>query len=167
MAPPITTLTNRRLACLAAAGAALLVGGCGGAQRDHPTPSPAKPDDVIHIVESHDKVRGGVQTFQVPYGHRIQVVVDSDYRYLVHILGFNLKRITAPGRPARFVFVANQVGHFQVESHGAVHAGHEPSLAWLSVETGVKRLSSHPTPQCSPLPVASPDESNADEACHG
>jgi hypothetical protein len=158
-------------ACVLAASLGSGLVACGDDDSSSPDAgdAQAKSGKVIRIVEVDDKVKGGVHTIQVPRGNRVRLVVESDHRYLVHILGYNLKHMVGPGQPARFDFVADDVGNFQVESHRAAAAGRDPSLAWVEVKQGLREMSIKRTPQCAMFeqPTANDRPTGVTDPCHG
>jgi len=77
---------------------------------------------------------GGVRSIDAARGDRVRIVVASDAPDEIHLHGYDITRAAAPGSPARFSFVADIEGIFEIESHEAEHAGREPLIARLVVE---------------------------------
>lgn len=77
---------------------------------------------------------GGVQSIEAVKGDRVRIVVTSDAPDEIHLHGYDIEREAAPGSPARFSFVADIEGIFEIESHEAEHEGSEPLIGRLTVE---------------------------------
>lgn len=60
---------------------------------------------------------GGVRKLVRKKGQLLRFVVYSDRRFELHVHGYEIERIVAPGKPARFAFVARFEGVFEVELH--------------------------------------------------
>lgn len=58
---------------------------------------------------------GGVAKIRTTKGERVRFEVRSDVADEVHVHGFDLSKPVGPGRPARFSFVAELDGIFEVE----------------------------------------------------
>lgn len=78
--------------------------------------TPAAPA-ATRIELQDGKPVGGKQAIEVSKGDRIRLVVSSDAAGEIHVHGYDLEQEAAPGRPARFDFVADIDGRFEVESH--------------------------------------------------
>lgn len=60
---------------------------------------------------------GGVATVTVKSGQQVRITVVADSPHELHLHGYDIPRDAAPGRPARFSFVADIEGIFELESH--------------------------------------------------
>ena len=76
----------------------------------------------------------GIQRIETKKGDTVRIVVTSDARDELHLHGYDIERVAAPGKPARFRFKANTEGVFELESHTAEHAGLEPLIARVVVQ---------------------------------
>jgi len=94
----------------------------------------APPPAADEIVLKGGKPEGGVQRIEVKKGDTVRLLVSSDETDEIHLHGYDIERIAAPGKPARFRFEADVEGVFEIESHTAEDAGLEPLVARLVVE---------------------------------
>jgi FtsP/CotA-like multicopper oxidase with cupredoxin domain len=60
---------------------------------------------------------GGVKTIEVKKGDLVRIRVLSDRPDEIHLHGYDIAQIARPGKPARFRFVADFEGVFELESH--------------------------------------------------
>lgn len=81
------------------------------------TTAPAPAPTVARIRLKDGKPVGGEQAIEVRKGDRVRLVVTSDAAGEIHVHGYDLEREAAPGSPARFNFVADIDGRFEVEAH--------------------------------------------------
>lgn len=79
------------------------------------TTSPAPTVTRIRLKDG--KPVGGEQAIEVRKGDRVRLVVTSEAAGEIHVHGYDLEREAAPGSPARFNFVADIDGRFEVEAH--------------------------------------------------
>lgn len=96
-----------------------------------PEPPPEPP--VTRIDVKGGVIDGDVKSIKVAKGDTVRIVVSSDVPDEIHLHGYDIEQEAAPGKPARFKFKANLEGAFELESHVAEDAGHEPLLARLLV----------------------------------
>ena len=96
----------------------------------------APPPAADEIVLKGGKPEGGVQRIEAKKGDTVRLLVSSDETDEIHLHGYDIERIAAPGKPARFRFKADVEGVFEIESHTAEDAGLEPLVARLVVEPG-------------------------------
>jgi hypothetical protein len=63
---------------------------------------------------------GGIKSLTVKKGEHAQYTIDSDQAEEIHTHGYNIAKDVAPGKPAKFDFVANIDGVFvvELEHHG-------------------------------------------------
>jgi len=97
-----------------------------------PEPPPDGPSATV--IELSGYAVDEVTDIEVARGERVRIVVRSDAPDEIHVHGYDLSRETAPGSPARFSFVADIEGIFEIESHEAEHAGKQALIARLVVE---------------------------------
>ena len=90
------------------------------------------PPDEITLRGA--KPVGGMQRIATKKGDTVRIVVTSDARDELHLHGYDIERVAAPGKPARFRFKASTEGVFELESHTAEHAGLEPLIARVVVQ---------------------------------
>lgn len=81
------------------------------------TTTTAPAPTVTRIRLKDGKPVGGEQAIEVRKGDRVRLVVTSDAAGEIHVHGYDLEREAAPGSPARFDFVADIDGRFEVEAH--------------------------------------------------
>ena len=96
----------------------------------------APPPAADEIVLRSGKPEGGVQRIEVEAGGTVRLLVSSDQADELHLHGYDITRRAAPGKPARFRFVAKAEGVFELESHTAEDAGLDPLVGRLVVEPG-------------------------------
>jgi hypothetical protein len=89
---------------------------------------------VTRITIEGGQVRGEPKSISVKKGDPVRIVVSSDAPDELHLHGYEIEKTAAPGKPARFSFDARLEGEFELESHTAEDAGHEPLVARLLVE---------------------------------
>lgn len=94
-----------------------------------PEPEPA----VTRIRIQGGQVVGGPPSIDAVKGEPVRIVVAADAPDEIHLHGYDLTKEAAPGAPARFVFIADLEGVFEMESHTAEDAGLEPLVARLVV----------------------------------
>jgi hypothetical protein len=81
----------------------------------------AAPTVVIEVARRVEvdvrggRVAGGVRTVEVEKGERLLVVVRADVSDEVHVHGYDVSRVVAPGTPARIPLRATIAGRFEVE----------------------------------------------------
>ena len=98
-----------------------------------PSAPPAAADE---IVLRGGKPEGGVQRIEAEKGDTVRLLVSSNEADELHLHGYDITRQAAPGKPARFRFVAKVEGVFELESHTAEDAGLDPLVGRLVVEPG-------------------------------
>ena len=77
-------------------------------------PSPPPPAQVRIIVRGGTPV-GGIRRVTVGKGRRVILIVNSDVADHVHLLGYDVMRDVAPGKPARLAFTATIFGTVEAE----------------------------------------------------
>lgn len=80
-------------------------------QADQEPPAPEVP--VVRVRDLEPV--GGVAKIRTTKGERVRFEVRSDVADEVHVHGFDLSKPVGPGRPARFSFVAELDGIFEIE----------------------------------------------------
>ncbi|HWH46109.1 MAG TPA: hypothetical protein VNT32_15430 [Thermoleophilaceae bacterium] len=123
-------------AALAAAAAAFVIvrpgdgAGPSGAETRRTSPAPAatgkepaegpaaRPQEPVTVRVRRGKPVGGVARVEVDKGDRVRVEVMSDAPHVVHLHGYDLFEDVRPGRAARFIFVADLEGIFELELEG-------------------------------------------------
>ena len=90
---------------------AVVLIGSGGSNESAPTTS----SRTLTVTVKALKPVGGIKELVVKQGQRARYVVTSDRPEEIHTHGYNIARDVAPGKPARFDFVANISGIFAVE----------------------------------------------------
>jgi hypothetical protein len=83
-----------------------------------PSPSPEPERTLIQVTYRDGAVRGPTR-FDVVLGDDVRIVVRADVTDHVHVHGYDLMADVAPGAPARFDFVADVPGVFEVELEDA------------------------------------------------
>lgn len=96
------------------------------------TPSAPAPPERIDLRAGAP--RGGPARIEAAKGDIVRFVVSSDRDDDIHLHGYDIEKVAAPGRPARFRVKADLEGVFEIESHTAEDAGREPLIARLVVE---------------------------------
>jgi plastocyanin len=97
------------------------------------TPAPVKA--VVTGIEIRGgEVVGGPAEIRVTHGDRVLLTVTSDAADDIHLHGYDIEKKVAPGQPAKFRFIAELEGEFEIESHVAEDAGRDPLLGTLIVE---------------------------------
>jgi FtsP/CotA-like multicopper oxidase with cupredoxin domain len=107
-------------------------GGAGPTETEEPPPPPEP--EITRVRIRGGAVVGGVQDIEVESGDTVRIVVTSDAPDEIHLHGYDITKTPAPGRPARFVFIADAEGSFEIESHVAEDAGKDPLVARLVVQ---------------------------------
>ena len=97
------------------------------------TPAPTKAV-VTGIVIRGGEVVGGPAEIRVTHGDRVLLTVTSDAPDDIHLHGYDIEKKVAPDQPAKFRFIAELEGQFEIESHVAEDAGRDPLVATLIVE---------------------------------
>jgi FtsP/CotA-like multicopper oxidase with cupredoxin domain len=103
------------------------------ATEEEPPPPPPEPE-VARVRIEGGAVAGGPQDIEVEQGETVRIVVTADAPDEIHLHGYDITRSAAPGQPARFRFVADAEGAFEIESHTAADAGRDPLVARLVVQ---------------------------------
>ena len=97
------------------------------------TPAPIKA--VVTGIEIRaGEVVGGPAEIRVTHGDRVLLTVTSDAPDDIHLHGYDIEKKVAPGQPAKFRFIAELEGEFEIESHVAEDAGRDPLIGTLIVE---------------------------------
>ena len=97
------------------------------------TPAPIKA--VVTGIEIRGgEVVGGPAEIRVTHGDRVLLTVTSDASDDIHLHGYDIEKKVAPGQPAKFRFIAELEGEFEIESHVAEDAGRDPLVGTLIVE---------------------------------
>jgi FtsP/CotA-like multicopper oxidase with cupredoxin domain len=91
---------------------------------------PEEPKPVTIVVEGGQPA-GGIQQLEYTKGDTVQFQVRSDVAEEVHVHGYDIAEDVAPGQDAKFDFVADIDGGFEVELEGA-----HVQIAELTVEPG-------------------------------
>jgi len=97
-----------------------------------PDPPPDGPPATV--IELTGNAVAEVVDVEVAKGDRVRLIVRSDAPDEIHVHGYDLSRDVGPGSPARFSFVADIEGIFEIESHEAEHQGQDALIARLVVE---------------------------------
>ena len=79
-----------------------------------PVAPPALPAAITIFIEGGRPV-GGIKRFTAKQGDRVALVVRSDIPETVHLHGYDIERLVAPGKPAQLRFVAAITGRFELE----------------------------------------------------
>lgn len=102
-------------------------------QATTPTETSPKPT-VVRIEIRGGEVVGGPADIRVKKGDEVRIVVSADAHDDIHLHGYDIEKPVEPGKPARFDFVADIEGIFEIESHVAEDAGRDPVVGKLTVE---------------------------------
>ncbi|XVQ89209.1 hypothetical protein ACQP2K_17875 [Microbispora siamensis] len=123
------TIAPARLRPLLAAfplGVALLMAtsACGGSDAATPAQSAvAAPADsavkAITVTIAGRKVTPPPGRIEVTKGQTVRITVTSDAADEAHLHGYDKKADLKPGTPASIEFVADQIGLFEMETHGS------------------------------------------------
>lgn len=70
---------------------------------------------VVRITVLGGAPRDGIVRETATMGDEVVLVVTSDEADEVHVHGYDLSKLVAPGEPARIAFVADVPGRFEVE----------------------------------------------------
>ena len=106
------------LTLCAITAATLALAACGGSDGGSSTTAPpAATGDVV--TATIDVVGGepeaGVQTIELNKGQDVDLTVNSDQPYEIHLHGYDIMKNTGPDAPAVFAFNANIDGVFEIE----------------------------------------------------
>jgi hypothetical protein len=82
-------------------------------------PKPDRPEVPTVVVKDGEPV-GGVQQLEFAEGDEMRFVVESDIEDEVHMHGYDVTEVVAPGAPAKFNVEATIPGVFELELHHAV-----------------------------------------------
>lgn len=96
---------------------------------------PPAPQPVFHLAIAAGKVAGD-RVLRVRQGATVEIHLASDAPGEAHLHGYRLAAKLAPGRDARWRFIAHASGRFRIEWHRAAGAeahSHGPPLASLEV----------------------------------
>jgi len=97
--------------------------------------APAPTKAVVTGIEIRaGEVVGGPAEIRVTHGDRVLLTVTSDAPDDIHLHGYDIEKKVAPGQPAKFRFIAELEGEFEIESHVAEDAGRDPLVGTLIVE---------------------------------
>ena len=99
------------------------------------TEAPAPTKAVVTRIKLRGgDVVGGPAEIRVTHGDRLLITVSSDAPDDIHLHGYDIEKEVAPGQPAKFRFIAELEGEFEIESHVAEDAGRDPLVGTLIVE---------------------------------
>ena len=106
------------LTLCAITAAALALAACGGSDSGSSiTAPPAATGDVV--TATIDVVGGepeaGVQTIELNKGQDVDLTVNSDQPYEIHLHGYDIMKDAGPDAPAVFAFNADIDGVFEIE----------------------------------------------------
>ena len=79
------------------------------------TPPAPQPEPATVIRVTGGEPVGGITDLNVKKGDTVRFEVVADASEEVHTHGYDIKRNVAPGKPARFAFVASLEGVFEIE----------------------------------------------------
>jgi FtsP/CotA-like multicopper oxidase with cupredoxin domain len=108
-----------------AVAAVLALAACGGSDEQPAAPAetaaPAATEEVppnneplvVRVVGGEPV--GGVQQIEVKAGDRVRFVVQADAPEEVHVHGYDISKDVGPSKNARFNFVADLEGIFEIE----------------------------------------------------
>jgi FtsP/CotA-like multicopper oxidase with cupredoxin domain len=110
-----------------AVAAVLALAACGGSDEQPAAPAetaapaatateevPPNNEPLVVRVVGGEPV-GGVQQIEVKAGDRVRFVVQADAPEEVHVHGYDISKDVGPGQDARFDFVADLEGIFEIE----------------------------------------------------
>jgi hypothetical protein len=97
-------------------------------EQEKPRKPKPEPKPVTIVVEGGQPV-GGVQELEFTHGDDVRFQVRSDAPDEVHLHGYDIEEPVAPGEDAKFDFVADIEGGFELELHGSA-----TQIAELTVE---------------------------------
>lgn len=97
---------------------------------------PAPVAFTLNITDG--KVPAPMRTLKVIKGDQVRITVTSNRAGTLHLHGYRLEAVLAPGTPADFAFRAHATGRYPLEWHGpgntAASGGHHgPPMAALEV----------------------------------
>ena len=105
------------LTLCAITAAALALAACGGSDSGSSTTAPPAATDVV--TATIDLVGGepeaGVQTIELNKGQDVDLTVNSDQPYEIHLHGYDIMKDAGPDAPAVFAFNADIDGVFEIE----------------------------------------------------
>jgi hypothetical protein len=111
---------NQRLVLVAAAAvvaiAAFAIARSGGSDNSK-SGSSGSQSAVRQVQVRGGKPVGGIQRIVGTKDRRLRIVVSSDKPDVVHLHGYNIEKKVTPAAPARFSFVPNVEGVFEMEVH--------------------------------------------------
>lgn len=88
----------------------------GGAEAETPTPEPTPTEQPFQEIEvKGGQPVGGIQTVEVDKGERVRYEVSVDEPHEIHTHGYDIAKDATPDKPARFDFVADADGIYEVE----------------------------------------------------
>jgi len=107
----------------------------GSSQTETETEAPAPPKpEATRIRIRGGEVVGGPAEIRANKGDTVVIVVRADAPDDIHLHGYDVEKKAAPGQPARFRVKTDIEGEFEIESHVAEDAGHDPLVGTLIVE---------------------------------
>lgn len=89
------------------------------------------PRKIFDLALGGGKLQGA-DTVRVQRGDEVELRWTSDRRIALHLHGYDIEAVAAPGAPAVMAFRARIAGRFPVSAH-AHGAGHERPLLYLEV----------------------------------
>jgi hypothetical protein len=97
-----------------------------------PSFSPAQQLKIFDLALAAGGVARGYDTLRVQRGDEVELRWTSDRRITLHLHGYDIEAVVAPGAPAVMAFRAGIAGRFPVSEHGG-GSRHERALLYLEV----------------------------------
>lgn len=88
--------------------------------------------DLLNLELKGGRLVGDSDTFRFTEGREIRILWTSDEAVELHLHGYDLSVVSAPGAPGEMSFTGSVTGRFPVTSHGAVDDGHQ-TLIYIEI----------------------------------
>ena len=100
-------------------------------------PSAPAAELTFALKIEHGQVAPNARLIRVMQGDTVKLELSSDQRQIVHLHGYEIAKLVAPGKLTEFAFTANLTGRFPIHLHGGAEApagaAHEDVLANIEV----------------------------------
>lgn len=97
----------------------------------NPSPAQTEAPKVFELSLAGGAVADGRRVVRVTEDDAVRLDWSSDEPVELHLHGYDIKAVAAPGKPASMRFEAHATDRFPVEAHGA--GGHGKTVLYLEV----------------------------------